>query len=123
MVTNKGSYSFPSELNPDGKKVVAIEVRRQNAAGSAKDINKATLASDGVLANSFLKLAVKGSKEMNKGLPLDYLVTNPAAYAEPRALLIEPIRLNDCTLTLDTAAAGFVAGNAIEFTIWYDCTC
>lgn len=120
MVAGKSNYTFQQSLNPDGKKVVAIAIRRQNAAGTAKDVNKSILAADNVIATASLKVSVKGDKIVSKNLPLDFLAF-PTATADPFCVQWDPIEFNNTVVTLDPTVAGFTAGHVIEITVWYDC--
>lgn len=120
LAANKSNYPFKQGLNPDKKRVVAIAVRRQNAATTAKDIDKNLLTTDAVLAAAFLKVSVAGSVERVKNIPLDFLAWSPNC-CEPFCVDWDPISFNETLVTLDTAATGFTAGHVIEFTVWYDC--
>lgn len=120
MVANKANYTLKQGLNPDGKHVRGILVRRQNAATTAKDIDKAVLTPDAVLAAAFLKVSTEGNKEVVKYIPLDYLAYS-ASCCQPFAVNWNPIEFNNTQVTLDPAATGFAAGQVIEITVFYDC--
>lgn len=120
MAAGKSNYTFKSGLNPDKKHVTGILVRRQNAAVSAKDIDKKVLVPDAVLAAAFLKVSKVGGTEIVKNIPLDYMAYSSAC-CEPFCVNWDPIEFNNTVVTLDTAAVGFTAGQVIEFTVFYDC--
>lgn len=122
LVANKNTYAFPQGATSDCSHIQAIAIRRQNAAGNAKNLDKVLLAPDSVLAGAFLKVTLEGGREHVKNIPLDFLAF-PAQTGEPFCVDWNPVRYNDTAVTLDPAAAGFVAGQAIEITVWYKCDC
>lgn len=111
-------YPLPSNLNANDYPIRAISVRPQNAAGTAMDYGKNVLAPDAVLASGFLELKEKGEKTRLSNLSLDYLAYRDSMFTCSKW---NPLDSNKSNLNLNSAAAGFTAGQVIEITFFYDC--
>lgn len=117
LAAGKEKYHFPTGLMAEKQKVVGLSIRRQNASNTAKDKGKVLLTPDSVLNTAHVNIT-DGDKKKRLDNPAEYV-----SYTDSMFTCIEPslLTLNDCYITLYSAASGFTAGHVIEVTLFYEC--
>lgn len=118
ILTNSGNLSLPDSNRISDNDVMALLLRRSGSS-TLKDISGRTLAADTVINTAHLKLNNKNGKELAQ-IPLSVLQRD---YNSPAPLPVDwkEVDPTQCSIVLDTTAAGYDATHVIELIWFYPC--
>lgn len=118
--TSGPNINFPDNARIRDSRVVGIAIRRSGSS-TLYDTNGNTLAADTVIAGAHIRLVDLSGLELQR-LPLSTLQRD---YNSPdyQCFQMDHIDPNQCSINLNTAAAGYSATAVIEMTFYLDPSC